>query len=614
MRMNATDVDVNRRDFLRGAAFGVGALVVGPAAVGLPASASAAVPATGVAPATAASTPAGVPFVDWYTSNVTTNLTAETNAAVRALSGMSELWRTGAEWNTGVALAPRVLRENIRYVVDVTRRRTDEQAKQSFVYDRRHQSYSVIAGLGPLAEAYRTGALAVTSITTGPDGTPPTKISDAVPADAPAGSAIGAGSTTSELGEIVRLVNTVRGPFSSSNPSKSAFQYPRPWRLTDRSTVVDTGRVDELGFPVYESDVVVAPQLLRQRATDPASDGGFPSGHSNAAWLAALGFAYAVPERFSELMVVAAELGDSRITAGMHSPVDVIGGRILATALAAAILGDPANAELKAAARARAVEYFTAVTGNSDLYAAAHTGADEYGDRAANREQIGSSMTYMLRRQGWSWADLEVPKGAEVLLETRFPYLSPAQVRDVLRTTALPSGYPILDGPEQWGRLNLFAAADGYARFDRTVTVELAAARGGLAATDVWRNDIDGWGGLVKTGTGTLTLAGRNSYRGGTVVRGGTLVAGAEDSLGRGSLALEHGTTLRSSLSTTVEVRGRVDIASDTTLELTGDDGRRGGRRTVLRAYRVAGRFARVLVDGRPARASYRGNSIVVEL
>jgi autotransporter-associated beta strand protein len=495
----------------------------------------------------------------------------------------------------------------------VRRRRTAEQAEQAFVYDRRHQSYSVIAGLGPLAEAYRTGALAVTSITTAPDGTPPTTISDAVPAGAPAGSEIGAGSVASELGEIVQLVNTVRGSFSSSNPSKFAVQYPRPWRLTDRSTVVDTGRVDDLGYPVYESGVAVAPQLLRQRSTDPASDGGFPSGHTNAAWLAALAFCHAVPERFSELLAVAAELGDSRITAGMHSPVDVIGGRILATALAAAILGDPANAQLKAAARARAVEYFTAVTGTSDLYTAAHTGADPYGDRAANRERVRSSLTYMLRRRAGRSVDLEVPKGAEVLLETRFPYLSPAQVRDVLRTTALPSGYPILDGPEQWGRLDLFAAADGYARFDRTVTVELDAARGGLAAADTWRNDIDGAGGLVKTGSGTLTLSGRNAYRGGTVVREGTLVAGSADGLGRGAVILQHGTTLRASLATTVRVSGAVEIAPGTTLELTGAGRSRSGRHTVLRAFRVTGRFARVLVDGRPARASYRGGSVVVE-
>ena len=66
-----------------------------------------------------------------------------------------------------------------------------------------------------------------------------------------------------------------------------------------------------------------------------------------------------------------------------------------------------------------------------------------------------------------------IPQGAEVLLETRFPYLSAAQRLEVLRTTAVDAGWPLLDGPEQWGRLNLFAAADGYGAFDQDVVVAL---------------------------------------------------------------------------------------------------------------------------------------------
>jgi hypothetical protein len=41
-----------------------------------------------------------------------------------------------------------------------------------------------------------------------------------------------------------------------------------------------------------------------------------------------------------------------------------------------------------------------------------------------------------------------VPEGAEVLLETRQPYLTADQCREVLRTTALPAGRPLIDGPE----------------------------------------------------------------------------------------------------------------------------------------------------------------------
>nr|WP_317633522.1 autotransporter-associated beta strand repeat-containing protein [Streptomyces sp. HUAS 15-9] len=87
-------------------------------------------------------------------------------------------------------------------------------------------------------------------------------------------------------------------------------------------------------------------------------------------------------------------------------------------------------------------------------------------------------------------------------------------------TTGLPSGYVLLDGAEQWGRLNLFAAADGYGAFDSDVTVTLDAAAGGFAAADNWRNDIDGCGALTKRGTGTLTLTGRNRYTGGRTGRG----------------------------------------------------------------------------------------------
>ncbi|WP_245923450.1 phosphatase PAP2 family protein [Paractinoplanes atraurantiacus] len=102
------------------------------------------------------------------------------------------------------------------------------------------------------------------------------------------------------------------------------------------SEVADTGTIEELGYPVYASPVSVVPQLLRQRSLNPAGDGGFPSGHTNAFHLAALAFAYAIPPRFQELVTAAFDLSETRIVAGMHSPVDVIGGRILATALAAA--------------------------------------------------------------------------------------------------------------------------------------------------------------------------------------------------------------------------------------------------------------------------------------
>ena len=565
---------LSRRALLRATVAASAGLVAGPVLLrGLPAIA------------------ATTSFVDNYQTNIGANVTVDTNAAVRALSGMQRLWRTGAAWNTGTVLDCPTLHASMRYVARISRTRTAADEARAFVQDRQHQSYAAISGLGPWAGRYKAGALAVTSITSAPAGTPPTTVDDTVPAGAPAGSTLGAGSPTSALGQVVTLVNTLRGSFSSGNPSKAAYQYPRPWRMTADSVVVDTGKVDALGFPVYDSPVTVVPQLLRQRSATPATDGGFPSGHTNAFFLAALAFAYAIPERFQELVTAAFDLAETRIVAGMHSPVDVIGGRILATALAAAILNDPANATLKAAARAQALAYFgSKVPG----------GPDAYGDRAANERLVTPKLTYGLPR-GRSTAAFTVPKGAEVLLETRHPYLSAGQRREVLRTTAIGAGWPLLDGPEGWGRLNLFAAADGYGAFDRDVVVSLDGA-------DAWRNDVDGCGGLVKTGPGTLTLTGDNSYRGGTTIAAGTLVAASCRALGSGDLVVAGGGTL--AVSRTVGLGGEAALGG--TLRLDDDACR---DLTVLRARRVRGRFARVLAPaGYRADVSYSRTAVTVRL
>ncbi|MFF4802920.1 phosphatase PAP2 family protein [Streptomyces sp. NPDC001351] len=615
---NAGRPTVNRRGFLKTSLGASAGVLAAPTFVTW----------LGAADAKAATAPAA--FVDDYRTNLPTNLTPETNAVVRVLGGFAQIWKTGGAWNTGTPLRPEILRANMRYCARITAARTDAQAKEAFLYDRQHQSYAMIAGLGPLSDLYKAGAKAVTSITSAPDGTPPAKIDDAVPADAPAGSALGAGSHDSALGKVAELVDTLRGNWASGNPSKYAYLYPRPWRMNEDSEVVDTGQTDALGFPVYDSKVVVAPQLLRQRSTSPADDGGFPSGHTNAFHLAGLAYAYAVPERFQELVTRALELGHTRIMAGMHSTVDVIGGRIMATALAAATLADPANAALKAAARAQALAYFEAQTGTTadTLYAYAHSDTtDPYADREANARAVRHQLTYVLTRHGRS-EPLTVPKGAEVLLETRLPYLDAEQRREVLRTTALPSGYVLLDGFEQWGRLNLFAAADGYGAFDYDVTVTLDAAAGGFGAADSWRNDISGDGGLTKRGSGTLTLTGHNKYTGGTVVQDGVLVAASSHALGHGEVRVSGGTlrlqrpvrvhgvyaqesgalelTLRSGHGPALEVMRRAVLGTGSVLTLHLDADKppaAGSTVRVLSAAGLRGQFDRIELNSDRLRA-----------
>ncbi|OYC97604.1 phosphatase PAP2 family protein [Microbacterium sp. Yaish 1] len=482
-------------------------------------------------------------FVDTYTANSSANTTPETNPAIGVLSGMLDLWQPGATWDTGRATdagAP-VLDANIARNVEVARTRTAADETAAWVFDRRHQSYSAIDGLGPAASAFRAAMNAGTTI----PGT--------VPADATTvryddgGNSAGRWADPgSELGSVVALVDTVRGPAASSNPSKNFFGYKRPFRWVD--------------------DSIIVPALLPVRKPDSeaASDGGFPSGHTNAAYLASFALADAAPQYQDRLIANAAEIGDSRIVAGMHSSLDVIGGRVLATALAAASLNDPANAELRAAASAEAQGLL------ATLPAAASTSALDDAGYDALAQEYRERMTYGLPTTGDTGQPARVPAGAEVLLEHRLPYLDAEQRRWVLFSTAIGSGHAVLDDPEGWGRLNLFEASNGYGAFDTDVTVTMDADAGGFAAADEWRNDIDGAGSLTKDGSGALVLSGENSYTGGTVVDAGTLRAAAPTALGAGDLTVAGGSLVETTSG--LIVGGDYTQADAATLELSIDD------------------------------------------
>ena len=144
----------DRRTLLRRSAMLSAGLLLGPTALDRALEANAAELPTGAAP-----------FVDSYRTNVLANQTPETNAAVRILGGMQDLWRTGSSWDNGVVLNRDVLEANVRHVARITGARTADQAKRAFIVDRQHQSYAAIGGLGPLAELYKAGAKAVTGIT-----------------------------------------------------------------------------------------------------------------------------------------------------------------------------------------------------------------------------------------------------------------------------------------------------------------------------------------------------------------------------------------------------------------------------------------------------------------
>ncbi len=239
--------------------------------------------------------------------------------------------------------------------------------------------------------------------------------------------------------------------------------------------------------------------------------------------LVSYAFAHALPERFAEHVVRGSDLGESRILAGMHSPVDVIGARIEALAVVSYVLNTEQGAADAEAAHEAAQSYFGALAAEADmsLYDYAHRTVEAggfidgenvnidvfnnnfYEDHDAIKALYAECMTYGLPQDGnAAGQDPIVPLGAEALLRIRHPYLSDAQRRAVLHTTEVDSGYPILDKSNGWGRVNLVDAADGYGAFPGDVEVTMNADDGGFSALDWWRNDISGEGMLTKAGSG----------------------------------------------------------------------------------------------------------------
>jgi membrane-associated phospholipid phosphatase len=254
--------------------------------------------------------------------------------------------------------------------------------------------------------------------------------------------------------------------------------------------------------PYRLSTEVNVPTLLWQiiSGTNPYGDGAFVSGHTNLAYNQALGLAFLVPQQYQGLLARAADLGNNRILAGMHSPLDVIGGRIEATAIVATNIynalydanGNPRDWTNPANAAAYAVYQAYTQTQKylaqscrtnrvEDCIERAHADADHdhRGDREPEDFNLDPDdtrgytyrMTYGLTLANTVHSPESVPVQAQVLLLTRFPYLTDQQRTKILQDTALPFGFALLDGNswDGWGRLNLYAAVKGYDSFFRAV-------------------------------------------------------------------------------------------------------------------------------------------------
>jgi subtilase-type serine protease len=160
-------------------------------------------------------------------------------------------------------------------------------------------------------------------------------------------------------------------------------------------------------------------------------------------------------------------------------------------------------------------------------------------------------------KSGTSMATPHVTGAVAVLLQ-RFPYMTSAQIADVLKTTATDMGAPGIDALYGWGMINLGKAINGPGMFYTVEDIpqefripdpagvaygstQFVANIPGLGAEvdqgtlharicddfhcgwEVYSNNISGHGGLTKEGAGALALTGANTYAGPTLVNEGLL-------------------------------------------------------------------------------------------
>ncbi|MCU6359052.1 autotransporter outer membrane beta-barrel domain-containing protein [Enterobacter quasiroggenkampii] len=194
--------------------------------------------------------------------------------------------------------------------------------------------------------------------------------------------------------------------------------------------------------------------------------------------------------------------------------------------------------------------------------------------------------------------------GAGAVVMQRFPYMSADQISAVLKTTATDLGEPGIDRMYGWGKINLQDAMNGPGMFITKEDIpakfyvpgsylepQFVANVAGMGTTveagktvervcdsadcdyDVWSNNIDGHGGLTKTGKGTLELSGNNVYQGKTIIDDGKLnISGsivsdiyAQNSAGIVTVSLDPSVT-----ATKPSHTGSITIRNGANMHLTG--------------------------------------------
>ena len=206
----------------------------------------------------------------------------------------------------------------------------------------------------------------------------------------------------------------------------------------------------------------------------------FPSGHTNqAVWVSTL-LATMLPEVGPQLALRGAEAGNHRVVLGVHSPLDVIGGRMTGLAAAADRLNDPRmrDALRQAEAEIRAEIQWRTGKDIATLVAEQNAAGTNYATTQHAAERYATFADYGLPTVYHPDAPMIVPKAAPVLLEAAHPNLNYEQRAAVLRQTATKPGTPLdwQGGSGSWQRINLVKALGAQVSVDEQGNVHVASA------------------------------------------------------------------------------------------------------------------------------------------
>jgi outer membrane autotransporter protein len=383
----------------------------------------------------------------------------------------------------------------------------------------------------------------------------------ATPAVAPAGYGL---PTFNGLPNTTNSVYDLAYGVTNTQPGQDVYGSSRPVQAAPAR------------FNIYD------PTALSGIATNPS----FPSGHTTYAFTDGILLAMLVPQQYQSMLARAADYGNSRIALGVHYPLDIIGGRALATYDLAQAFTNPGYIN-NAAVTGTAINLptqFVAAQGQLQAYLAAQCGTtvaacagsaanqagNPYAPSAANQAAYQQRLTYGLPTLTFAQAPREqAPAGgpdASILLaplyggstsaaRTLAPngglygQLSTGTINQILVNTETNALAAFYGSPlSYWSRLDIYAAAGYFGKVSGTLTmdaadrlgIDVAVGPGGAlyANGTISGTAFVGSGGLLG---GTGTLGGLSALSGGTVSPGnsiGTLTA-------TGTVAFAPGSTYR---------------------------------------------------------------------